>query len=174
MKRKGIKSRPDLTLSDLEQFKISPLSKRQVLSLCNGIYDPLGLASPYSIKLKLLIRNCLLSQDRNDTSSKKAWDTTIPNSQISKWAELVREGITQDSLTFNRIVRPSTAVKAPSLVGFFDGSSVAMAGAVYIRWMCLKDKMNALDSKLVGGCPQDSDFDSNIHEFKTSLVTAKA
>ena len=39
-KRKGIKSKPDLTLSDLEQFKISPLSKRQVLSLCNGIYDP--------------------------------------------------------------------------------------------------------------------------------------
>ena len=86
-KKKGIKSRPDLTLSDLEQFKISPLSRRQVLSLCNGIYDPLGIASPYSIKLKLLIRNCLLSQDRSDTSSKKAWDTTIPNSQISKWAE---------------------------------------------------------------------------------------
>ena len=69
-KRKGIKSKPDLTLSDLEQFKISPLSKRQVLSLCNGIYDPLGIASPYSIKLKLLIRDCLLSQDRNDASSK--------------------------------------------------------------------------------------------------------
>merc|ERR1712112_379119 len=105
-RRKGIKSRPDLTLSDLEQFKTSSLTKRHVLSLCNGIYDPLGIASPYSIKLKLLIRNCLLSQDRNDTSSKKAWDTTIPNIQISKWAELVREGITQDSLTFNRTVRP--------------------------------------------------------------------
>ena len=145
-----------------------------MLSLCNGIYDPLGIASPYSIKLKLLIRDCLLSQDRNDTSSKKSWDTAIPTSQILKWAELVREGITQDSLTFNRTVRPSTAVKAPSLVGFFDGSSVAIAGAVYIRWMCLKDKTKALDSKLVNGCPQDSDFDPEIHEFKTALVTAKA
>merc|ERR1711895_2455 len=57
-KRKGIKSRPDLTLSDLEQFKTSSLSKRQVLNLCNRIYDPIGVASPYSIKLKLLIRNC--------------------------------------------------------------------------------------------------------------------
>ena len=73
-KRKGIKSRPDLTLSDLEQFKTSSLSKRQVLSLCNGIYDPLGIASPYSIKLKLLIRDCLLSQDRDDPSSKKSWN----------------------------------------------------------------------------------------------------
>ena len=69
-KRKGIKSRPDLTLSDLEQFVTSPLSRRQILSLCNGIYDPLGIASPYTIKLKLLIRECLLTQDRNTLSSK--------------------------------------------------------------------------------------------------------
>ena len=115
-----------------------------------------------------------MSQDRSDTSSKKAWDTTIPNNQIAKWAELVKEGITQDSLTFNRTVRPSTAVKAPSLVGFFDGSSVAMAGAIYIRYMCLKDKTKSIDHKLVSGCPYDSDFDPNLHEFKTSLVTAKA
>ena len=59
-------------------------------------------------------------------------------------------------------------------MGFFDGSSVAMAGAVYIRWMCLKDKTKAIDCKLVNGCPQDLDFDPDIHEFKTSLVTAKA
>ena len=77
-RRKGIKSRPDLTLSDLKQFKISSLTKRQVLSLCNGIYDPLGIASPYSIKLKLLIRDCLLSQDRDDLSSKKSWDAAFP------------------------------------------------------------------------------------------------
>ena len=129
-KRKGIKSRPDLTLSDLEQFKTSSLSKRQVLSLCNGIYDPLGIASPYSIKLKLLIRDCLLSQDRDDLSSKKSWDAAIPSSHTLKWAALVKEGITQDSLIFNRTVRPSSAVKAPSLVRFFDGSSVAIAGAI--------------------------------------------
>ena len=49
-----------------------------------------------------------------------------------------------------------------------------MAGAVYIRWMCLKDKSKTLDSKLVNGCAQDSDFDPEIHEFKSALVTAKA
>ena len=65
-KRKGVKSKADLTLSDLENFKVSSLTKRQVLSLCNGVYDPLGMASPYTIKLKLLIRDCLLSQDRVD------------------------------------------------------------------------------------------------------------
>merc|ERR1712089_96682 len=78
------------------------------------------------------------------------------------------------SLTFNRTVRPSAVVKAPSLVGFFDGSASAMAGAVYIRWMCFKDKTKILDTSLVNGCSEDSDFDPNIHEFKSYLVTAKA
>merc|ERR1712089_3068 len=78
------------------------------------------------------------------------------------------------SLTFNRTVRPSAVVKAPSLVGFFDGSASAMAGAVYIRWMCYKDKTKTLDTSLEKGCPNDSDFDPNIHEFISYLLTAKA
>ena len=114
----------------------------------------------------------MLSQDRDDLSSKKSWDAAIPNSHTSKWAELVKEGITQDSLIFNRTVRPSSAVKAPSLVGFFDGSAVAMAGVVYIRWMCFKDKTKSVDTRLVNGCSQDSDFDPDIHKFKSYLVTA--
>merc|ERR1712089_52606 len=78
------------------------------------------------------------------------------------------------SLTFNRTVRPSAVVKAPSLVGFFDGSASAMAGAVYMRWMCYKDKTKTLDTSLEKGCPDDSDFDPNIQEFISYLLTAKA
>ena len=83
-KCKGVKSKADLTLSDLENFKVSSLTKRQVLSLCNGVYDPLGMASPYTIKLKLLIRDCLLSQDRVDLSSKKAWDLANPENYVKQ------------------------------------------------------------------------------------------
>ena len=103
-------------MSDLENFKVSSLTKRQVLSLCDGVYDPLGMASPYTIKLKLLIRDSLLSQDRVDLSSKKAWDTKIPENYIKQWALLVKEGITQDILNFNRTIRPASADKAPSLI----------------------------------------------------------
>merc|ERR1712240_90620 len=173
-KKKGIKSKPDITLSDLQSFETLSLSKRQIVSLCNGIYDPLGIASPYTIKLKLLIRDCLLAQDRNTLSSKQSWDATIPSIYTSKWVELIREGITQDSLTFNRTVRPAAVVKAPSLIGFFDGSASAMAGTIYIRWMCFKDKTKSVDTSLKSGCSQDSDFDPDIHEFKSYLVTAKA
>ena len=49
-----------------------------------------------------------------------------------------------------------------------------MAGAVYIRWMCLKDKFKFTDSKLVNRCSQNSDFNPDTHEFRYALVTAKA
>ena len=77
------------------------------------------MESPYTIKLKLLIRDCLLSQDRLDPSSKKAWDLAIPENYVKQWALLVKEGILQDIIDFNRTVRHASSVKAPSLIGFF-------------------------------------------------------
>ena len=47
-----------------------------------------------------------------------------------------------------------------------------MAGAIYIRWMCFKDKSKTIDTRLVNGCSQDSDFDPEIHEFKSALGSA--
>ena len=49
-----------------------------------------------------------------------------------------------------------------------------MAGAVYIRWMCFKDKSKVIEGNLSNGCSQDSDFNPEIHIFKSSLVTSKA
>ena len=105
---------------------------------------------------------------------KKAWNTKIPENYIKQWASLVKEGITQDILTFNRIVRPASAIKAPSLIGFFDWSSVAMAGAVYIRWMCLKNKDAVIEGPLDKDCSLDTDYNSEIHVFKSALITSKA
>ena len=76
---------------------------------------------------------------------------------------LVKEGIIQDTLAFNRTVRPASTVKAPSLIGFLNGSSVAMAGAVYIRWMCFKDKSKVIEGNLSNSYSQDSDFNPEIH-----------
>ena len=59
-KHKGVYFKPNLTIVDLSEFRNSTLLKRQVVSLCNEIYDPLGLAVPYAMKLKLLIRETLL------------------------------------------------------------------------------------------------------------------
>ena len=47
-------------------------------------------------------------------------------------------------------------------------------GAVYIRWMCFKDKYKVIEGNLSYGCSQDTDFNPEIHNFKSSLVTSKA
>merc|ERR1712030_128641 len=132
-KRKGIRIKPNISLADLDSFRKSSLTKRQVLGLTNGIYDPLGIASPYSIKLKLLMRTSLMSLDRQD-NSKKSWDSSIQDSLVEDWSRLIQEGIQEDMLLFNRSGTPAFPAKLPKLIGFFDGSSEAFASVIYVRW----------------------------------------
>ena len=42
-KIKVAKVKPDLTLDDVESFIKTPQTRRSLLSICNTIYDPLGL-----------------------------------------------------------------------------------------------------------------------------------
>ena len=58
-KKKGAKVRPDLTLNDVDSFIKTPQSRRSLLAICNAVYDPLGLATPFTIKFKILIKETL-------------------------------------------------------------------------------------------------------------------
>ena len=53
---------------------------------------------------------------------------------VKKWAYLVEEGISQDTLTFLRTHRPPYLVKAPDLIGFFGDSCIAMEEVIYVRY----------------------------------------
>ena len=48
-----------------------------MLILCNRMFDSLGIASPYTIKPKLLVRESLLQQDRSESSKKVSWDSPV-------------------------------------------------------------------------------------------------
>ena len=48
-KRKVAKVKPDLTLKDVDAFIKSPQTRRSLLSICNRVYNPLGVAAPYTI-----------------------------------------------------------------------------------------------------------------------------
>ena len=61
---KGVNIKPNLSISDLQGFWSSVTSKGQFLSLCNSVDDPIGLALPYIFKLRLLMGETLLSQNR--------------------------------------------------------------------------------------------------------------
>merc|ERR1712240_776815 len=125
-KKKGVKVKPDLTLPDVDTFYKSPQTQRSLLSICNGIYDPLGLASPYTIKLKLLMKNTLSVDNPED------WDTPVSRKLIKEWSLAFKEGIYQDSLWFPHSTSSTQAVKKPRLVGFWDGSSQVISALIYV------------------------------------------
>ena len=70
---------PDLCLTQLPAAIPEKLTKRQILSQVNGIYDPLGLISPFTVKAKIMLRK-LWAQDQ-----KFGWDEPIPSSFRQEW-----------------------------------------------------------------------------------------
>ena len=51
-----MRSDPDLTVADIERLRTIELTKRNLLRFVNGIGDPLGIGSPWYMKLKLLMK----------------------------------------------------------------------------------------------------------------------
>ena len=95
-KRKGAKVCPDLKIEDVDSFIKTPQTRRSLLALCNAVYNPLGLATPFTIKLKILMKETLSLDNPGD------WDSPVSTSLIKEWASAIKEGITQDSLYFPR------------------------------------------------------------------------
>ena len=58
-KKKGAKVCPDLTLTDVDSFFKTPQSRRSLLAISNAVYDPLGWATPFRIKFKILMKETL-------------------------------------------------------------------------------------------------------------------
>ena len=51
-KRRSVRSHPNLTLDDIKNLRTMHLCKRNLLGFINGICDPLGIGSPWYMKLK--------------------------------------------------------------------------------------------------------------------------
>ena len=147
----------------MESFIKTPQTRRSLLSICNAVYNPLGLASPYTIKLKLLMKDTLSVDNPGD------WDTPISTRLIREWSAAIKEGIAQDSLSFPRATTSTKAVKKPRLVGFWDGSSQAFSAAVYAVTMVSKSEENDQED-LPDGDHEDKDYDPEEHNFISHLM----
>ena len=104
-KKKGAKVHPDLTLADVDDFIKTPQSRRTLLAICNAVYNPLGLATPFTIKLKILMKETLSLDNQGD------WDSPVSTTLIKEWATTLKEAISQESLYFPRSTLSSRAVK---------------------------------------------------------------
>ena len=74
-----------------------------ILSQVNGIYDPMGLASPLTVKEKILMRRLWASE------VKLGWDDTIPDELRNEWVEFFRELFTMKQSVFTRCFKRDAA-----------------------------------------------------------------
>ena len=125
-KKRGIRSGPDLKAEQVPEALPSTLTRRRVLEQVMGIYDPLGILSPFLLKAKVLLRESWIDQ--------LGWDDPLPESLVAKWNQFFVDLFQVERISFARCLRPQGSVGEPQLIMLSDGSEVAYGCAAYVRW----------------------------------------
>ena len=104
-----------------------PYTRRGVLSVVNGLYDPLGFATPVTIGGKLLLREAMVEPVE--------WDQPLPDNFHSKFISW-RETLTSlEGVNIPRTYCSLTSTKGSStdLFVLSDASEKAIAAVAYLR-----------------------------------------
>ena len=128
--KKEHRKQPAKHVSKIPAYIPLNLTKCQILSQVNGIYDPLDLIPPFTVKAKIMLHK-LWAQDR-----KFDWDEPIPETFRQEWIKFFKE--------FAGTTKPSDALGDPILVVFLDGSGEAYGAVAYAWWQ--------LDDHTYGAC----------------------
>ena len=132
-KKRGVRAGKPITfenLSDLDSIKFTP---RILTGLVNSFYDPLSLMCPWLTKFKLLLKKLTQPEYRH-----LSWDNALPEELVLEWKNLIKQTLELGTVCFPRAFRPKNAVGSPQYIGFWDGSLLAWACAIYCRYS-LKD-----------------------------------
>ena len=111
----GRRLEPGLTIHDIPE-KI-PL---------NGMYDPLGLLTPFAVKGKMIMRKLWIL--------KIDWDDVLPTEIRNECIMFFREMLQIPSMKFKRCVKPEGAIGNPLLIILSDASEEAFGCCVYVSW----------------------------------------
>ncbi|XP_045129091.1 uncharacterized protein LOC123514899 [Portunus trituberculatus] len=123
---------PYLTVGDIEKELPAVLSRRMILRQAASIYDPLGMVTPFTLKMKLLMRELVV--DMSADGKKLGWDEAVDEEFYRKWKLLFKEMFEMEHISFKRCLKPKDAVGDPDLVVFSDGSMKAFGAVAYVRW----------------------------------------
>ncbi|XP_035995613.1 uncharacterized protein LOC110368714 isoform X1 [Fundulus heteroclitus] len=117
--------------TDSFTFKVAvndkPYTRRGVLSVINSIFDPLGLASPVTIKGRLLLREL--------SNGVENWDAPLPADKMDMWETWKFSLQHLSSLRVPRCYVPASLSKSvyTELCVFCDASSWAIAAVAYLK-----------------------------------------
>ena len=112
----------------IREIVSEPLTKRLILSKVNGIYDPLGLAAPFTVRSKIMLRKLWTLQKGLE------WDEPISEELSKEWRVFFEETKELNDVEFFRCTKPDAAIGNPSLIIFSDASQDAYGAVAYARW----------------------------------------
>lgn len=93
--------RPEVVKGDFTDALKLRFTRRTLVGKANGVFDPLGLVTPVSAKLKLDLHNlCRLKLD---------WDDEIPAEHLDLWVRNLNNIQSLRDITFKRTVIPDNA-----------------------------------------------------------------
>ena len=102
-----------------------PTTKRSVLKISAKIFDPLGVLSPFVIKLKSFFQQLCVE--------KVDWDKDLQGQLRLKYRSLLSELNEITDISFPRYLFQDEKVVSVQLHGFSDASETAFASVVYLR-----------------------------------------
>ena len=86
-KKRSIRILPALKKENLSGLSDVKMCKRNLLGLTNSFGDFLGVADPFTIRFKLLMKNLFESE------KPLLWDDPIPSKEHSSWIQLISEAV---------------------------------------------------------------------------------
>ena len=118
--------RPDPVTGDIAAALKGNFTKRTLLSKVAGLYDPLGLLTPFSARLKLDLQNVVkLGID---------WDQTVPQEFFQTWVENLEEMQDMKGTVISRTVIPHDAADVNlSYIFSSDASKHLAVATVHTR-----------------------------------------
>ncbi|XP_071519126.1 uncharacterized protein [Panulirus ornatus] len=137
-KRKKFRTASDLTVEEIVQKIPKQQKKRMILSQVASLYDPSGLATPFTIRCKLLMRHLITRKQECKADEQLGWDEPIPDEMHVQWVDLFQDMYALEDLKFRRCIKPDNALGNPTLVIYTDASNIAYSTCAYIRFE-LKD-----------------------------------
>jgi len=158
-KKRNVRVRPALSRADLSSLSDLKMTKRNLLGLTNSFGDFLGMADPFTIRFKLLMKNLF------DKDFPLLWDDPVPDEEKQLWINLITEAVQSGEHIFPRSTRPEKAIGGPMIVGFGDGAFPAYGGCAYLVW-----EYSCLDIDL---CVSSSCLGKDGGHFSSALALAK-
>ena len=101
-----------------------PTTRRGILSMLSSVFDPLGLASPFVLKARLIVQRLC--------REKLGWDEPIPDNELKEWKKWTSELPDLALIKVPRWVRPSDDNEEYQLHHFSDGSTKAYGVVSYL------------------------------------------